>query len=257
MYSNFSQTYIAAKIKYLEAQLATFPNISTGRHGNHSVLRVKEKSGSKIKIYEYKHSSPKYTYYKVKAEQKELLQNKLSEISRFLTNISARQIRINKNFPTVLPISMKDKLIPDSNPVPKKHDYWHKGIQMRSRLELMVAAALDSLDLEFMYEPGIRIKGQTCYPDFVVFLPELGCCFIIECLGMIDDTDYLYKNMNKAALYISSGILLNTNLLLICSTEDIMPPIDEARIIISGIVNNITLQRTTQPTTYLEPMNML
>lgn len=100
--------------------------------------------------------------------------------------------------------------------------YLHNDIYMRSRGELLVAEALDSLGLEYKYEPMIRIRGKICYPDFIVYLPEFNRCFFIEFLGRLDDDQYVADNSFKIGRYLQSGMTINEDILLFCGWENRM-----------------------------------
>jgi len=116
-----------------------------------------------------------------------------------------------------------DSLIPSANDIPITGSYYHKGIRMRSRFELLVAEVLSDMNLQFKYEVELGINGETVYPDFLVYIPELEMCFIIECLGKLDDPGYVYRNSRKLMNYLVAGFELDKDLLFFSGKADFLP----------------------------------
>lgn len=235
----FSDDYLYARACYLEDQLSKFPRITMGKHRGEDVICAYNFINGQMTRNRHRLSSQmgkKLSHdYKLKKELDEKLNSLVAQYGFLKTkkHVKLKQVKL-------LPYSIKDKLIPDSNPREKKGNYWYKGIQMRSRLEIVVAQIIDSLGLEFMYEVSITINGNTYSPDFIVFLPELGCCFIIECLGMTDDINYLVRNSGKLIDYINIGLHPNENFLLFCGTKDSIPDPSVMKADIVHIINNLT-----------------
>ena len=105
--------------------------------------------------------------------------------------------------------------------------YMHRGVCMRSRGEVIIAQILDSLGMEYKYEPGIKIGSELYCPDFAVYLPEFERCFFIEFLGMLDNKDYALKNGLKIGNYLNSGMVINKDIILFCGTKNSMGSIEE------------------------------
>lgn len=84
--------------------------------------------------------------------------------------------------------------------------YRHGNRLFRSKSEMLIAQILESLGLEYKYEPIVEINGLTRYPDFAVYCPETGRYFFIEHLGRMDDPKYRFDNLSKIDLYESNGI---------------------------------------------------
>ena len=110
----------------------------------------------------------------------------------------------------------------DMNPRPKKGDYYHNGIQMRSRTEVLVAEILDEIGLDYKYEPAIQFGEEVFYPDFLVYIPWLKKCLIIEFFGKSDDEGYLHNNVHKIAVYSNSGLILNRDVIGLYGTKEAM-----------------------------------
>lgn len=247
MNRHFSQEYLSIKVSHLKDELDKLPNLRLNMHRGKLVVCSREKKNGKNTKSVHLLKGKELEKALAVVERRKSLKNKINQYSVYLDKETiVRKIEIDLEPPHVLPISLKETMIPDSNTMyPKKNDYWHRKTQMRSRLELQTAAALDSLGLEFYYEPALEINGKTYYPDFVVFLPELGCCFIIECLGMVNSTEYVYNNMNKMANYILAGIIPSKNILTFCGTDTMMPSIDEMKTDIVNLVNKMTASRVS------------
>lgn len=231
----YSKEYLLAKASYLDKQIQSIPVISLGKHQDQPIVNVYTHEGKRSR---FRITTRKGREYLQKYELRQHLEEELKALQRQhneLKNANNIQIKAVK----LLPYSIKKHLIPDSNPKPKPGDYWFKNIQMRSRLELLTAEVIESMGLEFMYEAAIKINGHTYCPDFIVFLPELGCCFIIECLGMTEKLDYLYDNNNKIIDFIYVGLQPNINYLLFCAKSDFVPNPNQMKYEIANLINNL------------------
>lgn len=231
----YSKDYLLAKASYLEKQIKAIPIISLGKHQGNPIVNVYTQEGKRSRL---RITTKKGREYFHKYEIRQRLEEELKSLYRQhkeLKNDTKLQIKAVR----LLPYSIKEHLVPDSNPKPKPGDYWFKNIQMRSRLELITAEVIDSMGLEFMYEAAIVINGHTYCPDFIVFLPELGCCFIIECLGMTEKLDYLYDNNNKIIDFIYVGLQPNINYLLFCAKSDFVPNPNQMKYEIAYLINNL------------------
>lgn len=132
-----------------------------------------------------------------------------------------------------------NELEESTNNYESQSDYSYKGIAMRSRGEVIIAQVLDSLGLQFKYEPSFTINGKTYCPDFIVYMPELKRCFIIEFLGMIDDFNYAMNNTTKLMGYLRSGLIINKDLLIFCGTRNSMTSPDEIRDDIIALITKL------------------
>ncbi|MCQ2531668.1 MAG: hypothetical protein MJ093_03070 [Saccharofermentans sp.] len=242
--AEYSREYIIVKMKYLENMLTRLPNVTLGKHGKCEVVYVSEKINNQTIRHQHIISSPQGKKYADVARCRKQLKREYSRLRR-LYNHNYSQYQVKLRPPRCFPIQIKDRLVPDNNPHEKEGDYWHNGIQMRSRFEKSVATILDSLGLEYMYEVSITINGEIYNPDFVVFLPELGCCFIIECLGKVDDIRYLHRNKSKFIDYMNFGLYPNQNLLLLCGTKSYIPTDEDIKNDIINLINNATRNLAT------------
>lgn len=234
----FSEKYLWAKATYLKIKIAEIPRMTTGIHNGYQVINVYSEKNGKTRRTQHRLTTSTGKNLLKAMRTRQALNAKLSQLYSNYAYLRKNEFTSLKP-PMMLPYSIKSELTPDCNPIAKTGDYWFKGIQMRSRLEILTAAVIDSLGLEFMYEPRITINGRTIYPDFVVFLPELGCCFIIECLGKTDDLSYMYQNSNKISEYLHEGYELNNNLLLFSGTNSYVPDPSVIKADIVHLINNL------------------
>ena len=84
--------------------------------------------------------------------------------------------------------------------------YEHGRHLFRSKSELLIAQLLEELNLEYKYEPMIKVNGQNRWPDFAVYCPEIGRFFFIEHLGRMDKPGYRADNLEKMEAYEKAGI---------------------------------------------------
>jgi len=85
--------------------------------------------------------------------------------------------------------------------------YMFKGMRMRSKNEVIFAGVLDSLNLDFKYEPIIQLNGRAVSPDFAVNVPERGNCMYFEIVGMVDDPKYRESFYKKLDAYLEAGFI--------------------------------------------------
>ncbi|MBO4927731.1 MAG: hypothetical protein J5379_05715 [Clostridiales bacterium] len=86
-----------------------------------------------------------------------------------------------------------------------KNGYKHGRHIFRSKSEMLIAQLLESLGLEYKYEPCIDLCGSGRIPDFAVYCPETGRFFFIEHLGRMDMLDYRTRNIEKMSQYETAG----------------------------------------------------
>ena len=118
----------------------------------------------------------------------------------------------------------------------KESGYRYKDMVMDSRAEMIVAQTLESLGLQYKYEPRIFINGELYYPDFIVYLPEFERCFFIEFLGQLDNEKYISRNKFKIMDYLKAGMVINRDILLFCGYEDSMVTADDMIDDISALI---------------------
>jgi len=90
------------------------------------------------------------------------------------------------------------------------------GIRVRSKSEVIIANALTSHQIPFLYEkpfPYPADNGMRYSPDFTFELP-LGDMYIWEHLGLLNDLSYCQHNAQKLHLYQKHGFMIGRNLLI-------------------------------------------
>lgn len=105
----------------------------------------------------------------------------------------------------------------------KTEFYTKQGVRVRSKSELIIADELDRNQIPYLYEKPLELtdwgKSIVVRPDFTVMNVRNGKVFIYEHLGMMDDLEYVEKNMKKLELYEKNGYLLGVNLLVTHETS--------------------------------------
>ena len=101
------------------------------------------------------------------------------------------------------------KAIGDRNPKPKpQYAPVLGGVRFRSKSELNIAQLLTELGYEFVYETEFEIMDDVIeYPDFTVWVPEIGRSFILEHFGRMDKQDYKSDTAWKINHYVDFGLM--------------------------------------------------
>jgi len=81
------------------------------------------------------------------------------------------------------------------------------GLAVRSKSELLIAEAFESMDVPFRYEQPLQLNGKTYFPDFTISDEITGRTVYWEHLGMLDDENYAKSWNKKLSWYRSNGIL--------------------------------------------------
>lgn len=202
------------------------------RNGNY-FIRYKQ-DGKYHEVY------PASARYK-EAENRFFQLENLRKIQRQLQSIvkTGNSYKIRDDILPVLSYDEYADLIPHTTK-DIDHPYPHKQFYMRSRFEVAMAGVLDSLDLEYKYEPTLSIGGYRVSPDFVVYIPEFNCCIIIECEGMTDALNYVNKNGYKLAAYLYSGLILGMTLVVLQGDKTTMPSPELMRNSVISAINLMT-----------------
>lgn len=219
--------FLKARLTLINRELDQLPRIQIGRHGADEVIRAYSFSSDHRTHNEYKLTSKKGQLLMSKYELREKLLSIRKQIEAVLPpSYTAPDLNPQLHKP-LFGVDFWNSLKPQSNNYQSKSVYEYKNIKMRSRGEVIIAQVLDSLGLMYKYEPIIRIGDEYYSPDFVVWLPELRRCFIIEFMGRLDDDDYLTDNLPKLGAYLKSGMIINKDLILFCGYENRMVSPDE------------------------------
>lgn len=95
------------------------------------------------------------------------------------------------------------------------------GIMVRSKSEVIIADLLFKFHIPFRYEPEMIINGRVYYPDFLIMHPITHKLFVWEHFGMMDNPDYIDRNVaGKVENYAHSGWILDLNLIISTETRE-------------------------------------
>lgn len=98
--------------------------------------------------------------------------------------------------------------------------YTSKGERVRSKSEVIIADLIKREGIPYRYEYPIYIKGWgKVYPDFTVLNVRKRKELYWEHFGMMDDTNYVERALEKIALYEKNGIFPGENLIMTFETK--------------------------------------
>jgi len=93
-----------------------------------------------------------------------------------------------------------------------------KGERVRSKSEKIIADELHKYSIPYKYEMPLRLKYKgnevVIYPDFIALNPRTGKRYIIEHLGMLDNSTYYSNTLLKLDIYEKNHILIGKDLIL-------------------------------------------
>lgn len=219
--------FLKARLALIKQELLAIPSIKIGRHGDVEVIRAYNFLPDHRTYTEHKLSSSKGQALYSQMERKQKLIGIRKQIEALIpSSDESLTLDPHLNAP-LLDEQFWNSLKPQSNTYRSDSYYEYKQYKMRSRGEVIIAQVLDSLGLTYKYEPVFLIGNKYYSPDFVVYLPELKRCFIIEFLGRLDDDGYLDDNIPKIRTYLKSGMIINKDLLLFNGYHNTMVSPDE------------------------------
>lgn len=104
-----------------------------------------------------------------------------------------------------------------------------KGERVRSKSEIIIANKLRSLGIPYRYECELQLSsGRIIYPDFTILHVPTRRTLFYEHFGMMDDPDYVYKNMRRVFWYEDDGIIPGDRLFI--TWESDACPLNIARV---------------------------
>lgn len=99
------------------------------------------------------------------------------------------------------------------------------GERVRSKSEMIIADELSRYKVPYRYEKPIELhdwKGTIVIrPDFTIMNRYNGKVYLYEHLGMMDDMNYVDRNMRKLDLYEKNGYLIGENLIITHETSSL------------------------------------
>ena len=108
--------------------------------------------------------------------------------------------------------------------------YTATGERVRSKSEMIIADSLSRQGIPYRYECPLYLKGWgKVYPDFTVLNVKERKEIYWEHLGMMDDTAYVEKIVQKIALYEKNEIFQGERLIVTYETRN--NPINQKHIL--------------------------
>lgn len=92
-------------------------------------------------------------------------------------------------------------------------------LAVRSKTEAGIAESLSKNHIPFRYEPRLKLKAYTVHPDFICLNVRTRTEFVWEHFGMMDDTEYAAKNVQKLHAYQADGWIPGRNLIITMETK--------------------------------------
>ena len=98
--------------------------------------------------------------------------------------------------------------------------YTEKGERVRSKSEKILADKFNLMKIPYLYEYPLQLKGYgVIYPDFTLLNKKTRQEYYLEHFGMMDDTRYSEKTIQKIELYEKNGIFPGEKLLMTFETS--------------------------------------
>lgn len=238
----YCESYLFLQLLDLKTELAGLPNVKLGALRNRPVARVYTKNNDGRIIYRtYFADTSEGQRYCGMASRRLEIKKEIKSLENMIGNQMADlmehcKVKLSRS---ILDDRLWNALGNDENPRAKSGNYYHNGIQMRSRGEVLIAEILDELKLEYKYEPEIQFGRDVIYPDFLVHIACLKRCLIIEFFGMSDNEKYAFDTLNKMTFYAGNGLLINRDILGLFGTKDTMVSNED---IYNSIIMIINLQ---------------
>ena len=126
----------------------------------------------------------------------------------------------------------------NSNPRPKPEYAPEFGdIKFRSKSEMNIAQLLTEMGYEFVYETEFEIMDDVIeYPDFTVWVPEIGRCFILEHFGRMDKREYKSDTLWKIEHYVDFGLLPGRDIVFTFESDRIPLDLEVVRQQINALI---------------------
>lgn len=107
--------------------------------------------------------------------------------------------------------------------------YTDNGERVRSKSEILIANALKKHNIPYKYEVPLYLKGfGTIHPDFTVLNVKLRKEYYWEHMGMMDDSDYIDRALQRIELYEKNDYFPGDKLII--SHETMKSPINPRNI---------------------------
>ncbi len=93
--------------------------------------------------------------------------------------------------------------------------------KMRSKSEVIIANRLKKYGVPYRYECALNLDGKLVYPDFTILNVRLRQEIYWEHLGMMDDPEYLERNLIKILRYEMNEYFPGDRLIITCETTNL------------------------------------
>ena len=96
------------------------------------------------------------------------------------------------------------------------------GAIVRSKSEVMIANMLYDRGLPFRYEQAMQCRAAVIYPDFLIMDPVRKNRLVVwEHFGIMDNENYIRKNIGKLELLCQNGYVVHSNLIITFETSEV------------------------------------
>ncbi|MGL4485373.1 MAG: hypothetical protein ACRCUS_10505 [Anaerovoracaceae bacterium] len=107
------------------------------------------------------------------------------------------------------------------------------GFNVRSKSEADYVKIFEEMQLDYYYEPKLRIAGKTIFPDFLLIHPVTNEEIYFEHFGMITFEEYAVENFGKISFYLRNNFIQNKTVFFTFESTDAPFNISDARRIIN------------------------
>ena len=90
---------------------------------------------------------------------------------------------------------------------------------MRSKSEVLIANCLKKHGVPYRYECIVKIGGKSMAPDFIILNTRTRKEILWEHLGLLDNSEYLERSIEKLTLYEMNGFFPGDNLIITFETS--------------------------------------
>lgn len=105
-----------------------------------------------------------------------------------------------------------------------------KGIHMRSKSEVIISNILDEYEIPYIYEKPLKLsRNSVVVPDFTLLDMRNRQEVYLEHLGLMDNMDYIERNISKIRSYEDAGIYIGQRLLITYEAKDMQLNVNKIR----------------------------
>lgn len=247
----FNPEYYIGTIDYYRQLFNRLPYVTLGSHSSKQIIRAKINDGNRYReVFEGSKNWDKY--YEI-VRQRELyaaeiarLEKEFNEIYKVTYRRLLPLYRIEGRVRHKYDKDFWDNIPDEQNTYEKNNNYYFDGIQFGSRAEVLIATVLKKLGLKYRYDVRIRANRNKYFVDFVVYLPQFGCCFLIEFFGRLNDKEYLDDVLTKTNDYYKEKIFPGQDIIFLGGDMNNMPSEDVIAEQIMAMVNSIAMQHVVR-----------